>query len=147
MSNLDWATRIIAGDLRALARAATAVENHQAGWEELGAELGRKHPLALGVTGAPGAGNGTRVGRLGAAELEGAIHGLGSAAPIVRTVATEGTGIDDLIAAIARVPQHDRSGGGSLRIDHLGVAVRSIDDALNFYAGMLGMQVSLREIV
>jgi LAO/AO transport system kinase len=83
----------------------------------------------------------------GAAQLEGAIHGLGSAAPIVRTVATEGAGIDDLIAAIARVPQHERSGGGSLRIDHLGVAVRSIDDALNFYAGMLGMQVSLREIV
>src|SRR5437867_3684968 len=53
----DWAKRIASGDVRALARAATAIENREPGAEELLAELGRsgdKKPLVLGVTGAPG---------------------------------------------------------------------------------------------
>jgi methylmalonyl-CoA epimerase len=32
-------------------------------------------------------------------------------------------------------------------IDHLGIAVRSIDEALKFYAGQLGLDVTLRETV
>ena len=274
----DWAKKIAAGDLRALAQAATEIENRAPGWDELVAELGDSHPLVIGVTGAPGAGKSTLVDRLAGAfrkqgktvaivavdpssaqtggallgdrirmqahhgdagvfirsmatrgwlgglagataglvklfgaagrdvvivetvgvgqaevavaqvaeitivvlvpgmgddiqafkagimeiadifvinkadhpevaQLENAIHGLGSAAPIVRTVATDGTGIDELMAAIERAPRHARRSGGALTIDHLGIAVRSIEEALKFYSGLLGMRVSLREDV
>jgi methylmalonyl-CoA epimerase len=34
-----------------------------------------------------------------------------------------------------------------VKIDHLGIAVRSIDKALEFYRDQLGMEVSLREAV
>lgn len=34
-----------------------------------------------------------------------------------------------------------------IAIDHLGIAVRSIDQALRFYRDQLGLQVSLRETV
>jgi hypothetical protein len=36
---------------------------------------------------------------------------------------------------------------GEYRIDHLGIAVKSIHEALKFYSGQLGMDVSLREAV
>jgi len=39
------------------------------------------------------------------------------------------------------------SGGASPRIDHLGIAVRSLDQALQFYEEQLGLGVSLRENV
>ena len=35
----------------------------------------------------------------------------------------------------------------SIEIDHLGIAVRSIDEALGFYERILGMQVTARETV
>src|SRR5713226_9109981 len=66
----DWAKRIAAGDTRALARAATAIENRAPGAEELLAELQSQagsEPLVLGVTGAPGAGKSTLVDRLAGA--------------------------------------------------------------------------------
>jgi len=73
--------------------------------------------------------------------------------PIVRTVATEGKGIPELLAAIRKF----QTAGGKRRgleaaasqytIDHLGVAVKSIDEALRFYESLLGMQVSQRETV
>jgi methylmalonyl-CoA epimerase len=37
--------------------------------------------------------------------------------------------------------------GSNAKIDHLGIAVRSIDQALRFYRDQLGLTVSLREIV
>jgi methylmalonyl-CoA epimerase len=37
--------------------------------------------------------------------------------------------------------------GSSAKIDHLGIAVRSIDQALEFYRDQLGLTVSLRETV
>ena len=37
--------------------------------------------------------------------------------------------------------------GSSAKIDHLGIAVRSIDQALAFYRDQLGLTVSLRETV
>jgi methylmalonyl-CoA epimerase len=40
-----------------------------------------------------------------------------------------------------------RTPAGALRIDHLGIAVKSIDAALDFYAAQLGMQVTLRQTV
>ncbi len=39
------------------------------------------------------------------------------------------------------------AGETSARLDHLGIAVRSIDKALEFYAGQLGLLVALRETV
>jgi methylmalonyl-CoA epimerase len=39
------------------------------------------------------------------------------------------------------------AGGTEFEIDHLGIAVRSIEAALRFYEGQLGMRVSLRETV
>jgi methylmalonyl-CoA epimerase len=36
---------------------------------------------------------------------------------------------------------------GSTSIDHLGIAVRSLDDALRFWRDQLGLSVSLRETV
>jgi methylmalonyl-CoA epimerase len=39
------------------------------------------------------------------------------------------------------------NGLNGFRIDHLGIAVRSIDEALKFYRDQLGLDVSLRETV
>jgi LAO/AO transport system kinase len=62
----DWADRIAAGDARALARAATAVENRAPEAEALLRELFPRTGRALvaGVTGAPGAGKSTLVDRM-----------------------------------------------------------------------------------
>jgi LAO/AO transport system kinase len=74
--------------------------------------------------------------------------------PIVKTVATDGRGIQELLSSLEQVPKspgETRSlrGGRAVRhsIDHFGVAVSSIDEALEFYQGQLGMTVSLRETV
>jgi LAO/AO transport system kinase len=288
----DWAKRIVDGDIRALARAATAIENHEPGASELLQEL-RSHakskPLVLGVTGAPGAGKSTLVDRIaaafrkqgktvaiiavdpssaltggallgdrirmqahhsdpgifirsmasrgslagvagataglarlfgaagwdivivetvgvgqaevavaqladitvvvlvpgmgddvqafkagimeiadifvinksdhaGVAQIENEIRGLQSVGhradgwvpPVVRTVATDGTGIDELMAAVERargLKKQAHAVADELRIDHLGIAVKSIDEALKFYVGRLGMAVSLVETV
>ena len=62
----EWCQRIVAGDIRALARAATAIENRQAAGEPLLKALfphtGRA--AVLGITGAPGAGKSTFVDAL-----------------------------------------------------------------------------------
>ena len=39
------------------------------------------------------------------------------------------------------------TGAGNFKIDHLGIAVRSLDTALKFYRDQLGLEVSLRETV
>lgn len=39
------------------------------------------------------------------------------------------------------------TGSNGCKIDHLGIAVRSLDEALRFYRDQLGMDVSLRETV
>src|SRR5262252_6835379 len=39
------------------------------------------------------------------------------------------------------------AGSNEFQIDHLGIAVRSLDAALRFYEQQLGFEVSLREIV
>jgi LAO/AO transport system kinase len=64
----DWAERVCAGDVRAISRAITAIENHQPEAEEL---LRRVFPRTgkaylTGVTGAPGTGKSTLVDRLAA---------------------------------------------------------------------------------
>jgi methylmalonyl-CoA epimerase len=40
-----------------------------------------------------------------------------------------------------------RTGLSGFRIDHLGIAVKSLDEALQFYRDQLGLDVSLRETV
>jgi LAO/AO transport system kinase len=63
-----WAQDVRAGDVRALSRAITAVENHDANAEPLLQHLFRHTGQAylIGVTGAPGTGKSTLVDRLGA---------------------------------------------------------------------------------
>ena len=39
------------------------------------------------------------------------------------------------------------TGSNDIKIDHLGIAVRSLDQALTFYRDQLGLEVSLRETV
>jgi LAO/AO transport system kinase len=72
--------------------------------------------------------------------------------PVVRTVATEGKGIPELLAAVrafeaAGLAKRKSRESAGFSIDHLGIAVRSIDEALRFYEGQLGMSVASRETV
>jgi LAO/AO transport system kinase len=68
------------------------------------------------------------------------------AAPIVRTIATQGVGIELLIDAIEAAPRRTKADTPKYEIDHLGIAVKSLDHALQFYAGQLGM-AAVRETV
>jgi LAO/AO transport system kinase len=75
--------------------------------------------------------------------------GNGPQPPIVRTVATEGAGIQELLEAVSRVvprPAMPPRTAAAPRIDHLGIAVRSLDDAVEFYRN-LGLTVAHRETV
>ena len=100
--------------------------------------------------------------RPGAERVEQEIHGVlslrnradGWMPPVVRTVATDGTGVDELLEAIneyhktaSRTKSQIPNPNSGFAIDHLGVAVKSIEAALGFYEEQLGMQVSLRETV
>jgi LAO/AO transport system kinase len=64
----DWAGRVRAGDVRAVSRAITAIENHSAEAEELLRELfpHTGEAYLTGITGAPGTGKSTLVDRLAA---------------------------------------------------------------------------------
>ena len=89
-----------------------------------------------------------------------AMQGLASkqekwVAPVVRTVATTGEGVAELMEAVRRCVtekngrrvrvRHDATASG-LRLDHLGVAVKSIAMARGFYEA-LGLVVSHEETV
>ena len=65
---------------------------------------------------------------------------------IVKTIATTGEGVAELLAAIGRVPVQTRTAQPRFAIDHLGIAVKSIDAALTFYF-QLGLKPSARETV
>jgi LAO/AO transport system kinase len=68
--------------------------------------------------------------------------------PIFRTVATEARGIAELADALAAwQPRRTRQPHSDWAIDHLGIAVRSIDEALVFYQAQLGMSGVARETV
>ena len=64
----DWAAKVRAGDVRAISRAISAIENHSAEAEELLRELFPHTGKAYltGITGAPGTGKSTLVDRLAA---------------------------------------------------------------------------------
>jgi LAO/AO transport system kinase len=72
----------------------------------------------------------------------------GRAPAIVRTVATDGTGIGELLRAIERPVSRRLAGesAGGPTIDHLGIAVPALDAAIGFY-GSLGLTVGHRETV
>jgi LAO/AO transport system kinase len=95
--------------------------------------------------------------REGADRLEAELVGMqslagGAAAPIVRTVATAGEGVGELMEAVRRVVSEGRSakkkrlGLEGMALDHLGIAVKSIDVARRFYES-LGMTVGFEEVV
>jgi len=75
--------------------------------------------------------------------------------PVVRTVATTGAGVSELMDAVRRCAALENRPGGTrrvglnlrgLRLDHLGVAVKSIAAARGFYEA-LGLVVSGEETV
>ena len=89
----------------------------------------------------------------GADRVEQEIRAERPETPIVRTVATEGTGIEELLGVLMVAARHTLPGGAqraprreAVAIDHLGIAVPNLDDALAFYES-LGLGVSAREIV
>ena len=67
---------------------------------------------------------------------------------VFKTVAIDGTGVTELAADLeTRGRRHRTHAPQYWEIDHLGIAVRSIDDALPFYATHLGLPVLSRETV
>jgi LAO/AO transport system kinase len=75
--------------------------------------------------------------------------------PVIRTVATSGEGVAELMEAVRRCAAQKKGAGkhrvgmaeqGGLRLDHLGVAVRSIATARGIYEA-LGLTVSHEETV
>ena len=68
--------------------------------------------------------------------------------PILQTVATKGEGIAELVNELEqRRPREHVAGAVRFAIDHIGIAVRSLHDALPFYEASLGMEVISRETV
>ena len=69
----SWAAQIRAGDVRAIARAITAIEDHDRQSEDLLREIfpHTGHSFVIGVTGAPGTGKSTLVDRLSALYRQG----------------------------------------------------------------------------
>ena len=67
---------------------------------------------------------------------------------IFQTVATEGTGVPELLANLeTRQRKLQAPAAQTWEIDHLGIAVRSLDAALPFYTTDLGLSVLSRETV
>lgn len=84
------------------------------------------------------------------ASLALAVRPDGWTPPVVRTVATEGTGIAELLDAVRSVPAKQRgvhAPAEGLPIDHLGIAVASLDDALAFWRDQLGLAATAPETV
>ena len=72
----------------------------------------------------------------------------GTRPPILRTVATTGEGVPELVEQLElHRPKAHSPALITFSIDHLGIAVRSLEDALPFYQSSLGMRVTSRETV
>lgn len=68
--------------------------------------------------------------------------------PIFRTIAIDGTGVAELTDALeARQRRPEATKPQTCTIDHLGIAVRSIEEVLPFYAAQLGLEIASRETV
>ena len=85
----------------------------------------------------------------GTDQMEQELRGIAGDRPVLRTVASEGQGIAELLqtARERKREAHLRPAETGPRIDHLGIAVKSLDQALKFYQTQLGLGVSLRELV
>ncbi|MCU1239250.1 MAG: transport system ATPase [Candidatus Solibacter sp.] len=83
----------------------------------------------------------------GAERVEMELHAEGFQCPVIRTVASEGKGIAELADAVGtvagRTTIHAPRGAA---IDHLGIAVQSLEDSIRFYES-LGLAVEHRESV
>jgi LAO/AO transport system kinase len=73
--------------------------------------------------------------------------------PVVRTIATSGAGVGELMQAVSRLAAHQRktrrrvkSSSPGVRLDHLGIAVKSIAVARDFYEA-LGLVMGHEETV
>ncbi|MDP9053206.1 MAG: methylmalonyl Co-A mutase-associated GTPase MeaB [Acidobacteriota bacterium] len=68
--------------------------------------------------------------------------------PILRTIAVEGTGVAELADELEKWGRRYRPEQPlQWSIDHIGVAVKSLDDALPFYEAQLGVPAAARETV
>ena len=68
--------------------------------------------------------------------------------PIIRTVATDGTGIAAVLDEISgRSPKVRAAADPDWRVDHIGIAVRSLAETLPFYTEQMGMRLLGRETV
>jgi len=84
----------------------------------------------------------------GTDKIERELHSAADARPVLRTVASEGQGIAEVLeAAQSCKPSVHLPAESPARIDHLGIAVRSLEEALKFYQAQLGLQVSSRQMV
>jgi len=85
----------------------------------------------------------------GTDQVEQELHGIAGDRPVMRTVASEGQGVAELLQCAREFKReaHLRPADTGPRIDHLGIAVKSLDQALKFYETHLGLSVSLRELV
>jgi LAO/AO transport system kinase len=84
----------------------------------------------------------------GADKIEQELHSVADDRPVLRTVASEGHGIAEVLQSARScqraVHLHVET---AVSIDHLGIAVCSVDEALKFYEAQLGLQVATRETV
>ncbi len=68
--------------------------------------------------------------------------------PVFRTIATNGTGVSELMDVLIHLAPRPRSiPGPQWQADHLGIAVRSLAESLPFYTDQLGMKLLARETV
>ncbi len=83
----------------------------------------------------------------GAERVEMELHAEGFTCPIVRTVASEGKGINELADVLEKTAgRRQPARGKNSSIDHLGIAVQSLADSIRFYES-LGLAVTHRETV
>jgi LAO/AO transport system kinase len=74
-------------------------------------------------------------------------HDIETHLPVYRTIAIDGTGIPELVTDLETRPRKTHVPNLQWSIDHLGIAVRSIDEALPFYTEHLALPVLARETV
>jgi LAO/AO transport system kinase len=84
----------------------------------------------------------------GTDKIEQELHSVADDRLVLRTVASEGQGIAEVLQAARSCKRAIHLPAvTSVSIDHLGIAVRSLDQALEFYEAQLGLQATARETV